>query len=281
MSPGAEIGTESALPASLAFLNPHIVDDLTRYGNARDGGYVLPASTIAQIDAVLSFGLSTDWSLEEALCAAKPHCPVHTYDHTIDAEGFRRSFNIAAIELLSVPTSRQHLLDRLWRLRKAHQIGRRYRRFFTGNRIVHFHERVFNRRDNPNDATIETAFARLGDAKRVFLKMDIEGNEYRVLPQILAFSDRIDLMTIEFHDTDPLRPVFQAQIEAALEHFSIVHLHGNNIAGVGRDGLPECLEITFLNKRFPVSDRRRNRLPVPGLDRANDPGRPDLVIRFA
>lgn len=260
------------LPASLTYLRPHIVPDLARYGHARDGGYVLPSSVLAGIDAVLSFGLATDWSLEAELCRAREALTIHIYDHSVGAKTYRRSLKNAALKFLVGKTS-------LAELRRRWRTDADYRRFFTGTR-THFRERVFNRRDHADDATIEAIFARLGAARHIFLKMDIEGAEYRVFPQILARADRIDLMTVEFHDTDPLRGVFEAQVTAALDRFHIVHLHGNNIAGRAADGLPDCLEITFLNRRFATSGGFRERLPFEGLDFPNDPGAPDLAFRF-
>ena len=261
------------LPTSLSYLRPQIVADLARFGNARDGGYVLPAGALSGIDAVISFNLSTDWSLEEEHCRRNDTLTVHVYDHSVSAKSFRRSLKSAAVKLLSGKTS-------LAELRQRYETVAGYRRSFTGKR-AHFRERVFNRREHANDATIAEIFDRIGAARHIFLKMDIEGAEYRVIPQILAEADRIDLMTVEFHDTDPLRQVFEAQVKAVLARFNIVHLHGNNIAGRAVDDLPECLEITFLNKRFPTSGRWRDRPPLEGLDYPNDPGAPDLAIRFA
>jgi hypothetical protein len=97
---------------------------------------------------------------------------------------------------------------------------------------------------------------------------------------LARFADRIDVLAIEFHNTDPLRAVFEAQLRDLLEHFAIVHLHGNNIAGVAADGLPDAVEITFISRRFPISNRHRDRLPVAGLDLPNDPKRPELELVF-
>ena len=94
------------LSGELSLLNPYLIEDLGRYGNSRDGGYVLPRSILATIDAVLSCGLSTDWSLEEALADDHPERVIHVYDHTVGARIFRRSlksafwkFVIAAVRL--------------------------------------------------------------------------------------------------------------------------------------------------------------------------------------
>ena len=260
------------LPDRLSFLNPYVVDDLRRYGNGHDGGYLLPASIVDELDAVLSFGLSTDWSLEEALSLRHPERTIHVYDHTVGAKAFRRSLKNSFFKFLSGRTS---LAD----LRHRHETHRGYRSFFTANH-VHYRERMFNRQDNANDATLAIAFARLGPVRQVFLKMDIEGSEYRVIPQIAPFADRIAVIAIEFHDTDPLRPVFETQIKSLLDNFTIVHVHGNNIAGIAADGLPDALEITFLNKRFAIAGKQRDQLPVAGLDLPNDPLKPDCAMRF-
>ena len=260
------------LPPSLDYLRPVIVDDLMRFGGASDGGYLLPRSLLGDIDAVLSFGLATDWSLEEQLARLRPGIPIHVYDHTVGAKIYYRAAKSRSLKWLGGRTSFADARER-WKTYTG------YRRFFTG-RHRHYAERVFNRRDNPGDATLDIAFDRLRDARHVLLKIDIEGGEYRIVPAIGGYAERIDLLAIEFHDTDPLRPVFEAQVRSLLEHFVIVHLHANNIAGVAEDGLPDAVEITFVNKRHCRSEQRRDRLPLAGLDRPNDPQRPDCELIF-
>jgi len=260
------------LPSSLDYLRPVVADDLVRFGSAADGGYLLPQHLLGDIDAALSFGLATDWSFEEQLARLRPGIPIHVYDHTVGAKSYYRSAKSRSLKWLSGRTSFEDV-----RMRWKTYTG--YRRFFSG-RHRHYAERVFNRRDNPNDATLDIAFSRLGDVHHVLLKVDIEGSEYRIVPAINSFADRIDLLAIEFHDTDPFRPIFEAQIRSLLDHFVIVHLHANNITGVAEDGLPDAVEITFMNKRHRISEQRRDRLPLAGLDQPNDPKRPDYELIF-
>ena len=261
------------LPPSLDYLRPFAVGDLVRLGGAADGGYLLPQSLLGEIDAVVSFGLATDWSLEEQLARLRPGIPIHVYDHTVGAKTFYRAAKSRSLKFLGGRTSFADVRMR-WKTYTE------YQRFFSG-RNRHYAERVFNRRDNVNDATLDIAFSRLSDAHHVLLKVDIEGSEYRIAPAIGGFAERIDLLAIEFHDTDPLRPVFEAQIRSLLEHFAIVHLHANNITGVAADGLPDALEITFVNRRHRLSEQRRDRLPLAGLDQPNDPKRPDYDLIFS
>jgi hypothetical protein len=142
--------------------------------------------------------------------------------------------------------------------------------------------RVFNRHEKGVDATIDDVFALLKGKSHLFVKMDIDGGEYRVIPQMLTYAELIDLMVIEFHDTDPLRDLFLGQIKQLLAYFEIIHIHGNNYGGSAADGLPEVLEITFRKrKNINYSLRRRDRLPIEGLDMPNDPAKPDLPLIFA
>jgi hypothetical protein len=260
------------LPARLAFLNPFLVNDLVRYGKDGDGGYLVPDSIIKQIDAVLSFGLATDWSFEEQLSRLRENIPIHVYDHTVGSKTYYRSAKNAFTKLLVGRTTFRDLQNRL-------RTYSGYKHFFVEPRR-HYRQRIFNREDNPNDATLDIAFNRLGNARHVLLKMDIEGAEYRLIPILPRFAERIDLLAIEFHETEPLRFVFESAMQSLLEQFVIVHLHANNIAGIASDGLPEALEVTLVNKRHSVIGARRDSLPIPELDQPNDPLRPDYRLRF-
>ena len=145
----------------------------------------------------------------------------------------------------------------------------------------HFHQRVCHTLvDNKRDIMPADIFRRISDFSNAILKMDIEGSEYSVIPDLLKFSNKVDLMIIEFHDTNGLRSLFEEQVNAIRESFNIVHLHGNNYAGIASDGLPVVLEITFLNKRFTTTENFRSTLPLIGLDFPNDPTKPDFIIHL-
>jgi hypothetical protein len=261
------------LPESLGFLAPVVVDGLRRFGSSGDGGYVLPAPALKAIDAVLSFGISENFTFEEALAVVLPGVPIHGYDPTVSDRHFRKRATRAFAKFLRLRASAADLAGKYRGLAA-------YRRVFASP-SRHFRERIFNRSDGPGDATIDQVFARIPDRGHVLLKMDIEGAEYRVIPDILRYAGRIDMLAIEFHDTDPLRAVFLAGIERLLAEFCIVHLHGNNVCGVAADGLPEALEITFLAKRLgPSKPVRRRELPLAGLDFPNYPAAAELALIF-
>jgi hypothetical protein len=265
--------TAQTLPENLAFLNPVLVDDLARFGKSNDGGYVLPAQDLNQIDALVSFGLSQDWSFEKHLKEIRPHILIQVYDHTVNARVFLKG---VVWELIRVMLLRSNVTELISRMKTYFS----YKTFFS-NDCIHYQERVFSRIDLECDATIQKVFSRIEGVANVLLKMDIEGGEYRVIPQILEFSNRINVMLIEFHDTEPYREIFARQVKQILTDFEIVHIHGNNFRGVAADGLPEALEITFLNKKLVETKvHRRNDLPLSGVDFPNDPSTADLPLKF-
>ena len=260
------------LPPALNYLQPRVFADLVRIGSARDGGYLVPRSALSDIDAVLSFGVSVDWNFEKQLQAIRPGIDIHCYDHTVRPRRFVQYVAKGIRHVFRGRGSVSGVADRIG-------VWRDYGRFFRG-RTVHFRERVFNRREKANDATIDAIFARIAGKRHVLVKADIEGAEYRVLPDLLRHVDVIDVLVVEFHDTEPLRLVFEHQVGLLLQHFGLAHVHGNNFRGRAADGLPDVLEMTFVSKRLGLPADRRDRLPLPDLDSPCNPAAPELELEF-
>jgi hypothetical protein len=271
--PVAPIAPIALLPSSLSALNPVLRDDLKRYGCSGDGGYVLPRKSVDGIDGLLSFGLSYDWTFEKDVAAHCPGIPIHVYDHTAGVPALRRNVAAGLVKLIAGRIGGSEFSTRVARFRD-------YGRFFVGETRRHFRERIYNRKELPFDATIDHVFARMEGRRNLLLKMDIECGEYRVIPQILGYADRIRLMVIEFHETEPYRAVFLQQVEAILSEFEVAHIHGNNYTSVAADGFPDAVEVTFIKRNGQVESARRNRLPLVGLDYPCDPARGDLPLVF-
>jgi hypothetical protein len=276
----------ATLGSELEFLRPVEVADLVRIGNKADGGYIVPRTVLNQVDALVSFGVGFDWSVEEAVHALLPKIPIHSYDHTIGVPVFVRMRREALKALLKWPlrfiagySPWSDLRERYEDYRARRAWCPNYESFFMENR-VHYSERVFNRKEHPSHVTVADVFARLTASESVFLKMDIEGDEYRIIKDILKYSDRIALLVIEFHGTEPYRATFLEHAMEICGRFDIVHLHGNNFGSVACDGLPEVLEITFARRELVPANRRRTQLPLDGLDCPNNPKQPDLVVQW-
>jgi hypothetical protein len=113
------------------------------------------------------------------------------------------------------------------------------------------------------------------------LKIDIEGGEYQFIDDLLMHLSEnhrfINCIIMELHDTYAMRNEFRRLVLGVSEFFPIVHIHGNNCAGIAGDGLPEVLEITFASAS---ADRGSSEFPLLELDFPNDSNRPDLEFSF-
>jgi hypothetical protein len=119
----------------------------------------------------------------------------------------------------------------------------------------------------------------------IFLKMDIEGGEY---PWLLATDEttlrKFKQIVIEFHginDNSWGCPLSYKQIcleKLAKTHY-IVHAHGNNYGSI-KNGIPDVIELTYIEKNYFSSPPVRNRTPFPirGLDFSNNTAVADFTL---
>jgi hypothetical protein len=263
--------TEIQEPMKLSDFHPVACESLARIGNTNDGGYVVPLVAVKAADALLSFGLSHNWSFERDFKTHNADAIVHCYDHSVS---LRTAFEFSLGQLPRFVAQRRPSA-----LRKT-LTWIDYMLFFRADK-THFRQRLWRDRQG-GSATVEDAFGRLSSESQVFVKMDIEGGEYRVLDDLLRNSGNIVSMAIEFHDVDILADRFAGLIEKIKRDFYIVHFHGNNMGGVTPSNFPISPEITFLNKRFFNSPPPPSHLkyPVAGLDSPNNPGLPEFSFEF-
>jgi hypothetical protein len=265
------VRSETGAPVALSDYRPVACEDLARVGSPNDGGYVVPLGAVAAADALLSFGLSHDWTFERDFKKRNARAIIHCYDHTVTM-------------LSAVEYSIGQLLRFLVRF-KPRSLRRAfawldYVRFFRNDRI-HFRQRLWRDHED-NAATVDDAFARLPAGCQVFVKMDIEGSEYRVLDDLIRYATNIVALAIEFHEVDIVPHLFNSLVEKLKRDFHIVHIHGNNLGGVAPFHFPIAPEITFLSKRFFGAMPAPSSLdyPVKGLDAPNYPNFPDFKFEF-
>lgn len=115
----------------------------------------------------------------------------------------------------------------------------------------------------------------------IFLKMDIEGREWKWLLSVNHEKlNKISQIVIEFHGltntswhniTINSFCSYDEKIECLKKlektHY-LIHAHGNNADRVAHNGMPNVMELTYVNKRFFDKEPELNTIPLPmkGLD---------------
>lgn len=243
------------LPQRLAWLCPAEIQDPIRLGDAMDGGYVIPQVILDSSQALLSLGLGDNWSFDQDWSQHHADHPIHVYDGTVSEETLAKTINVPY----------RHDVDlKAW-----------YKEFFQEPHR-HWRENVGNK---SHQTALGTCLDRLG-RDLVFVKMDIEGGEYPMIADILAHSDRITGLVMEFHWCNGRRQLFQDSVEALKSRYVLVHLHGNNHTGQGAEGLTDCLELTWVRRDLAPNLQPRPNFYLPGLDFSNRAGLEDQRYCF-
>jgi len=131
--------------------------------------------------------------------------------------------------------------------------------------------------------------------QNVFLKMDIEGHEFRILPEIYDMMKHVKQLVVEIHTPADIQlyPNYYKGLSDIThgymfdmfrrigETHTLVHVHPNNGCAVHAcDGilLPNVFECTFVRNEF-VTSKIKNTLPLPmHFDKPNVLDKPIIVF---
>ena len=220
--------------------------DLIRLGQDNDGGYLIEKNSLSDAKSLISFGLSYDWSFEKKFFSIKG-CPIHCYDPTIKYSSIkkfsRRSIaNLFKIKNLLNKNLLKHNIDNIF-------LYNDYKKFFS-NKVVHYESSIGIGRNKINFSELINRIK----LYPVFLKIDIEGSEYRVLDDILKYQDKIAGLVIEFHNVDLHKDIISDFIKKF--DLSLCHIHGQNPSGtdyLDKNNDPIQVEMTFSNTKNILS----------------------------
>lgn len=286
--------TEENMQYSLESFKPKFLDDLVRVGRAFDGGYVVNERSIRSSQYLLSFGVSDDWSFEAEFLHRKPNLKALCFDHSVSKrilfdkmlDALNEVFSVRFLLLvlsLNIRGVRRRLSDLKHRTKIYYGFC-----LYLKNENVRFCSKGISSEKSQSFVTLDDAFQMISreglPAGSVFIKMDIEQSEFRVLPDVLKFGEYINGMVVEFHDLDILWAKFSEVMNELKAHFEITHMHGNNYDGlIPNSTTPKVLEITFLKKGLMGEEhpaRQNVAYPIPGLDRPNNPSAEDYRLDF-
>lgn len=257
----------------LKYLLPLDCKDLKRLGNKNDSGYIVSKSAIKNSNTMISLGMANNWSFEnEFLKINKKNC-VYIYDHSVGFSYFFLNLYKSIKRFFYFKSSLKNIFNKFQDLQNYFFLKR-------SHRIHHFQKKISDK-----NLKIEIRLNKILEDfkdKKITLSIDIEGDEYKVINDILNFSKNIHLIIIEFHYLNKKRKKFEKIIKKLKHKFNIIHIHGNNYTSFCEDGLPITLEITFRNKDlYPITKKTLiKKFPVINLDYPNLSKKEDLKFYF-
>jgi hypothetical protein len=175
--------TQATLPRFFRYEAP---DDLVRLGRANDGGYLVSATDINRTDFLIGLGVSDDWSFESDFTKLHPVKAI-TYDGSLGP-----IFWMKRLVLMSVSKPwRFYGFQKLFQYLSFYILGPgQLRDIYVGLDAK-----------SSKHLTLQEILSDI-DKENIFLKIDIEGSEYRLLDDLIANENKISGLVIEFHDVD-------------------------------------------------------------------------------
>ncbi|GHT05555.1 hypothetical protein FACS189423_09840 [Bacteroidia bacterium] len=263
---------------SLKSIAPIQVDDLIRIGRKRDGGYILSQRQFDKTKAILSFGISTDWSFESSFGKQKKEdIAIYAYDYSVSPTSYLRNIGNVFLHpsILNLKTAI-----------KSIPCIFTFNPFFNAQKKRFFFKKYVGTTDNEQYISVPQIFKEnLSDQENlsILVKMDVEGAEWEILPAFKPYYSLINGFAIEFHYRAVDSPLFKKTIADLSSDFYIAHVHANNGGGyLPNTSMPALLEITFINKKLvPEIPKLSTRTyPIKGLDFPCLPRKAEIPLVF-
>ena len=242
--------------------------NLIRVGPRKDGGYIIDRRVIRRSKTVITCGLNDDWEFEKNYLKMNPESKIIAYDHTVNKKFWKKRFKKDFIALISL---KKITINKILDVFKYID----YKFFFKRN--IHISKKVVLNKKNVNEISIKEI---LDKKKNVILKIDIEGDEYKILNVINKEQSKINLLLMEFHNISKNMQKIKNFLNKS--KFKIIHLHGNNYGGVDKFNNLNVIEVTIINsKMFKINKKKSTqKYPILGLDFKNLKRREDIKLKF-
>lgn len=256
---------------NLAFMNqirPYECENLIRLGRPHDGGYVLPIVALQNASVLLSVGYGNDSSFERDFKKTSPKSRVILID---DITSFTRLFRSLFFSFCTRVFMRTGHPRLQWRNLLS------FIRMEASGQIDYRNLKLAAQALNNDQTTLPILMNDFLD-KRIILKIDIEGSEYECLQGIQEYSN-IAYILIEFHYIPDQMKQFSNILERLTTKFVLVNTHINNYSKI-IGGIPEAVELCFLNKSYSRNNLRLAKLIPSKLDQRNCVRFPEIQYEY-
>lgn len=233
-------------------LKPKAKYTLLRVGPNQDGGYLVGKKSLVNSTHLISLGIFDDWEFEKEFLKKNHTIKINCYDDVLSVNWlFKNIF--------------KYLINLKFNLTvKKIKIFIDY--FFVKKKIN------FNKKKIISKDLLEISKGK----KDIFLKIDIEGSEYRILNDILDIEKNLVGMIIEFHDVDLHLDRIENFVKN-LKFLKLIHIHPNNYGKLDSENDPTLIEVTFEKNPDLISEE----IYLPNnLDYKNRPNSNDIELKF-
>lgn len=204
---------------------------LIRLGSDYDGGYLVCPKSVLSAACLISIGVDTNWEFEKAFLKQNPKAEIYCFD---GQTSFKKTLIFFISQIIKTIAFRKEYL----------LLKRGFRNIFEYHSLLK--KRLNFQKINiglKGGLRLEEI---LLNKNKIFLKIDIEGSEYRILDTISKFEDKIEGLVVEFHDYD----LHKKKIQGFISKFSLklVYVSVNEVGNFNINNFPLVIEASFSRK---------------------------------
>ena len=160
---------------------------LIRLGSENDGGYLTCPKSVIDSKNLISIGIDTNWEFEKDFLRKNIAAKIICYDGQINFMYILKFFVLQFLKTIV--------------LKNSYSIFKRsFKNLFEYNYLLKRKLNFVNKNVGLKNGIDFKDIIR--NKEKIFLKIDIEGSEYRILEDILKVQNKIEGLVIEFHDYD-------------------------------------------------------------------------------
>ena len=139
------------LPDTYNFLRPKQTKKLARFGNKKDGGYIIDLTSVDKVNHLISFGMADEFSFEVDFLNHNNSNTLQIYDHTVNHKDYLSNILKTLRRFITFRAPLESLTTRIKYLYN-------YKRFLSLKNVSYFKEKITFPIKNKIDTDIDKAF---------------------------------------------------------------------------------------------------------------------------
>ena len=243
--------------------------ELIRLGSRYDGGYLVDKNSIYESEFLLSGGIFYDFKFENDYIDLTNN-DIYCYDHIINPSKFFLLWTLILIKRFILREKKERILKAKKNVIKPFTFLK-----FIKKKEVNYEKKGIGY-DSKDIYSLDTILKKISIKKKFFLKIDIEGDEYKILDQIIKNSENLTGLVIEFHDVSRNIKMIESFIQKL--PLILIYVRANNAGEVNSDNDPEIIELTFSKHAIPKNDYEFSK---HNLDFPNNPYKREITLKFS
>ena len=241
---------------------------LIRLGNKYDGGYLVDEISIKKSEILVSGGIFYDFKFEQDYISLTNN-NIYCFDHIINPFKYILIWILILLKRLIFFENKEKILKAKKNILKP----LKFLKFLKKKKVTYQKKGIGI--DSKNIYSLDTILNKIVPKKKYFLKIDIEGDEYKILNQIINSSEYLTGLVIEFHNVS--KNIQQIEMFINKLPLELIYIHPNNAGEVNKYNDPEIIEFSF--SKFALSDNNDN-FKKHKLDFPNNPYKREINLNF-